>query len=141
MWFSALVKMAELHFHRLIILEAEVLRGINGPLVPERRPRVDERARNIRFGARNNLVQVYRDVQPVGVHPYIADSQCGIRVEFPFDRYIPLRRLRIAIMRVGGLLDRSNTFVDFAMCRTRSRHVFRNFFAWAAGTSASTAWI
>jgi hypothetical protein len=93
--------------HRLIVRTAQVFRGIDDAPILVRRSGIDDRTRNIWLRAGRNLIPVHAYVQTVRVHSDVAQSQgCGGR-QFPLDRDIPLRRLRIAVARIGGLLQRA----------------------------------
>src|SRR5580704_7719445 len=95
--------MSGFDLHRLVVLKTEILSRERDSPVLERRPRIHERARHVRLGARSDLIQVDGNVQTVGVHADVTHSHCRIRVQFALQCNVPLRGLRVAIVWIGGL--------------------------------------
>src|ERR1700741_1161688 len=99
--------MSGFQHHPLIVLVSAIFRCVDDAPILKWRPWIDKRTRNVRSRARRNLVQVYRYAQPIGVHAHIARPEYRVSSQLPLEGDIPLRRLRIAEPRIGGLLNRA----------------------------------
>ena len=99
--------MSDFGLPRLIAGGPHVLRGHQQQPVLIGSSRIDKHSRRhgVWSRARGNLVQVYGDGHAVGMHPHVTHPEHGAGRKLALDSQIPLRRLRIAEMRIVGLLQ------------------------------------
>ena len=68
--------------------------------------------RLIRSGAGGNLIQVFGDVQTIGVHTDVADAQAVVGRKLAFHSDVPLICLRVAVIGIDTLIEAAPAVLD-----------------------------
>ena len=119
---SMLQAMGCIQLERSIVCFSSIERAEKLRPIGVRRPRISPRdGSRCRKGrrTRRDLVQVFSNTQPVGVHSHIACTNGRVARDLPLHSHVPLIRLRIAIARVYTLIETSptNLRTDCGRCR------------------------